>query len=240
MVRTAKQVAKRNRQQAVGYIRVSTDKQDLGPEAQRAAIEAWARARGVELLDVFEDRITSVADMEDRPGFTSALALLQSSEAGIILVAKRDRIARDTLLIAVTERKLQEQGIAIVSAAGEGTDGDADDPAAQLMRAIFDAFAQYERALIRARTKAALAVKKSQGVRLGSAPFGYRVSEDRRELVPHHGEQAAIARARELRGQGMKLEAIAETLNNEGAARRGARWHVSAVHTVLKREAVAA
>ena len=34
---------------AVGYVRVSTDDQNLGPQAQRAAIESWAAREGVQV-----------------------------------------------------------------------------------------------------------------------------------------------------------------------------------------------
>ena len=39
----------------VAYVRVSTDEQKIGPEAQRAAIEAWARAAGVQVVAWHED-----------------------------------------------------------------------------------------------------------------------------------------------------------------------------------------
>lgn len=46
---------------AVGYVRVSTEEQVLGPDAQRAALEQWAVARHIELIAVFEDRVCRVA-----------------------------------------------------------------------------------------------------------------------------------------------------------------------------------
>ena len=40
----------RDQSRAVAYLRVSTEDQALGPEAQRAAIEAWAARQGVQVL----------------------------------------------------------------------------------------------------------------------------------------------------------------------------------------------
>jgi len=54
-------VAKRRRKRdadpdkVIGYIRVSTDEQALGPEAQREALNAWCEAHGARLCAVFED-----------------------------------------------------------------------------------------------------------------------------------------------------------------------------------------
>jgi DNA invertase Pin-like site-specific DNA recombinase len=43
----------------VGYVRVSTDEQMLGPGVQRAALEQWCAARNVTLVGVFSDHAVS-------------------------------------------------------------------------------------------------------------------------------------------------------------------------------------
>lgn len=84
-----------------------------------------------------------------------------------LLVAKRDRLAHDTLLAATIERLVERDGAAVRSAEGLG-DGDA--PEAVLMGRIVDAFAEYERLVIKARTRAALALKKSRSERISREP----------------------------------------------------------------------
>ena len=66
------------------------------------------------------------------------------------------------------------------------------------MKTVIDGAAQYERGLIRARTKAALAAKAAKGERVGQVPYGFKVDADRVRLVPVDGEQTVIATAREL------------------------------------------
>jgi DNA invertase Pin-like site-specific DNA recombinase len=84
-----------------------------------------------------------------------------------------------------------------------------------------DGAAEYERALIRSRTKAALAVIRSQGRKTGgSVPFGYRVADDGRTLQPVESEQAVISRARTLRNDGLSLAAVADALTTEGVVNR--------------------
>src|SRR5579862_3564421 len=146
---------------AVAYLRVSTEDQKLGPEAQRTSIEAWAAREGVSVASWHVDAgVSGAAALEARPALCAALAALREHGAGVLAVAKRDRVARDVVLAAMVERAAEGFGARVVSAAGEGN-GDA--PADQFMRTIVDGAAQYERALIRARTKAALAAKSARG-----------------------------------------------------------------------------
>src|SRR5437016_1706481 len=102
----------------------------------------------------------------------AALALVTAHGAGVILVAKRDRLARDPMVAAVAESLAARAGAVVVSADGAGN---GDDPGAVLMRRMVDAFAEYERALIRARTRSALAVKRGRGERISRhVPYGFR------------------------------------------------------------------
>lgn len=75
-----------------------------------------------------------------------------------MIVAKRDRLGRDLIGVAMIERSVMRKGARIVSAAGEGTEG--TDAGAPMQRQILDVFAEYERRLIGQRTKAALRAKR--------------------------------------------------------------------------------
>lgn len=211
----------------VAYVRVSTSEQALGPEAQRAAIEAWAAREGVKVASWHEDRgVSGGAELDARPGLLAALADVESHRASRLVVARRDRLARDVVLAAMVDRLVARTGAVVASAAGEG---DGADPASQLMRRMVDAFAEYERALIRSRTRAALAVKAARGERVGQVPYGSRVAADGVRLEDEPAERAAVERARELRAAGVSCARIAATLQAEGAPARGARWHATTV-----------
>jgi len=217
----------------VGYVRSSTEDQSLGPVAQRHALEAWVRARGAELVALHEDLgLSGGAALEKRPGLLAALDALREHGAGVLLVAKRDRLARDVLVAAMVERLAARVGASVVSAAGEG---EGNDPAAQLMRTIVDAFAAYERALIRQRTRAALAVKRGRGERTGDVPFGFRLAPDGVHLEELPEEQDVIAEVRRLGGQGLTLRAICERLASLGFSPRSGAWHPQKVARILRR-----
>lgn len=220
---------------AVLYCRVSTEDQNLGPDAQRGAMEAWCASHGVRIAATCEDHgVSGGASLEKRPGLLASLDALKAHRAGILLVAKRDRLARDPIIAAMTEAAAARVGAKIVSAAGEGCEG--DDPASVLMRRMVDAFAEYERGIIRARTKAALAIKARRGERVSRiAPIGTQIAADGRTLDADSNEQRAIARVRALHAAGESYRAIARTLNAEGVACRGSRWHATTIMRIIAR-----
>ncbi len=218
----------------LAYLRVSTDEQaqsGLGLEAQLAAIR---RAAG-EPTAVYSDEGCSGGDPK-RPGLLSCLEALRAGDT--LVVAKRDRLARDTFLALWVEKEAKRRRARIVSAAGEGTDS--DDPAAVLMRTLVDAFAQYERAIIGARTSSALKAKRARGQKTGGyVPFGFRLAEDGRTLVADAAEKAVIAQVRQMRADGWTLRAIAADLEARGVlTKQGrARWHAEGVAAILRQAA---
>ena len=217
---------------AIGYIRVSTEDQQLGPKAQREAIERWARSNDVRVVEIHQDLgISGGAPIEERPGLLKAIDALGANGAGVLLVAKRDRLARDVIVSAMVERLAQRASASIISADGTGN---GVGPEAALMRAIIDAFAAYERALIRSRTKSALAVKRGRGERVsGRAPLGYGF-DDHGKLVNIASEQAVIAKVRTLYSSGVSLNEIARRLNAERVPCRGVRWYPSSVRSIVR------
>lgn len=217
---------------AIGYLRVSTDGQvvsGLGLDAQRSAIDASAARLGLPVAGWYSDAgVSGAASLDARPGLLAALDALKRGD--VLIVAKRDRLGRDVLVVAMVERLASRKGARVVSAAGEGTDG--NSPADVLMRQMIDAFAQFERAVIGVRTKAALQAKRARGERAGTVPFGYVADADGR-LTPCAGERRVVALVRELRDAGYTLQAIADELNAQGyTTRKGTSWrhqYVSAI-----------
>lgn len=151
----------------IGYIRVSTDQQDLGPEVQRQGIERSANGKD---LIIFEDRIGGGSDVEKREGLAAALAELRRGDE--FIVYKLDRLARDLMLQLIIEKRIKDKGCKLVSCQDEGTEGE-DSPQKELIRQILAVFAQFERSLIKQRTREALRIKKQQGIKLGAPIKSY-------------------------------------------------------------------
>jgi DNA invertase Pin-like site-specific DNA recombinase len=226
---------------AAAYIRVSTDSQadsGAGLAAQRAAIEVFAKRAGITITSWHEDAgVSGAAGIEARPGLAAAIASLRKGDT--LIVAKRDRVARDTFLSAVIERAVTRKGAAIVSADGVGNGNDAADA---FMRQVMSAAAEFERGLIRQRTKAAMAAKRKAGERCGQVPFGWCLGEDGSTLVPVAEEQRVIEQIVRCREAGMSYRAIAAILTEEGIAPKGGSgsWVHTSVKSILDRQAALA
>jgi site-specific DNA recombinase len=206
----------------LGYVRVSSAEQassGLGLEAQRAALASYMAKLGAAIVAVFEDAgLSGGLSIEERPGLLAAVNALKKGD--VLLVAKRDRLGRDVVAVALIERMVARKGARIVSTAGEGTE--TEDPTALLMRRIIDSFAEYERLLIGARTKAALAAKRARGERAGNVPFGFSANADGK-LVDAPSERAVIAEVQRLRADGRTLRQVVRELRSQGVVGRTGR-----------------
>lgn len=206
----------------LGYARVSTDEQKQSGAwlaAQRAAIEAECRRRGWHLVEVIEDAGYSARDLK-RPGVQVALETLRRREAGVLVVAKLDRLSRSMLDFTALMAQASKASWALVAL---DCAVDTTTPAGEAMANVLATFAQFERRLIGQRTREALAIKKAQGVRLGRPPS-----------LPDHVRR----RIRRERKRGKSFAAIARALNEDGVptAQGGRRWYASTVSAVLTRK----
>lgn len=71
-----------------------------------------------------------VTPIEQRPGLCAALSALREHQAGVLVVARMDRIGRDPIVVAMIEKTAAMRGAKVVSASGEGN---GDSPADQFI-----------------------------------------------------------------------------------------------------------
>src|SRR6185436_15543859 len=220
-------------QTAVAYYRVSTRQQQrsgLGIEAQRATVQRFAEAEGLTVIAEFVEAETGKgADALDRrPQLAAALAAAKSARC-CVLVSKLDRLSRDVAFVS----GLMAQRVPFI-VAELGRDAD------PFMLHLYAALAEKERRLISERTKAALAVRKAAGGKLGN-PTNIQQAGD-------IGRTAAVAAAdeharsllpllRSLRAEGtITIGGVTRALNERKIPTpRGSRWHVSSVANLLAR-----
>lgn len=179
----------------IGYIRVSTDKQDA--ENQRAAILDYAHSNRMLVDDIIAITISSRRDMKHR----RIDELMERLEKGdVLIVAELSRLGRSIEEVIHIVNSLVSSGVRLIGIK-QGIDiRGAHDMASKVIITVFGLLAELERDLISSRTKMALAARKACGIRLGRPPG--RSSRSKldgqldtiSELLRHQVSKSAIAR----------------------------------------------
>lgn len=211
------------------YLRVSSIGQTQGDgyDRQLASCQMWAEANGYEIVEIFRESITGKSELEDRPALSELFAALEENGIKTVIIEKVDRLARDLMIQESIIGDMQKHGYTLISVAEP--DLCSTDPSRILIRQIFGALAQYDRAMIILKLRGARQrMKAREGRCEGSKPFGFK-----------SGESEVLTQMRDLRASGMSCDRIAETLNANGVlARRGGKWLGCTVNKILKREEV--
>jgi len=170
---------------AVGYVRVSTGKQD--ETMQHDALDA----AGILKRNRYVDHGVS-GTKTSRPGLD---AMLEDVEPGdVVTVYKLDRLGRSTAHVVTLLHELTERGVHVRSL----SDGlDTTTPTGKAMLSMLAVFAEMERSFISERTTAGLAAARQQG-RTGGRP--------------KKADAAMQRRAQTLRDSGESVPDIARTL----------------------------
>jgi DNA invertase Pin-like site-specific DNA recombinase len=223
---------------AVAYIRVSDDDQANAVGDQREAIEAWASRRRVQVASWQVDRgVGGAVPIAERPGLVAAYAAVREHRAGVLVATSAERFAHDSLVAWLIERAALTEGAAIHTV--DGTVRARDDEAeGSWTRGALDLAGAYVRVLNRARTREALAAKKSRGERVGAVPYGFRLAEDGLHLEACAPEQDVIDTVRALSAEGLSQRAIVASLAARGVVgRTGAPLQQTQVARMLLRAA---
>jgi DNA invertase Pin-like site-specific DNA recombinase len=212
----------------VAYRRVSTQKQSrsgLGLEAQDTAIRLYAAQTGCKVIGEFTD--VETGKRSDRPELAKAINCAKRNKA-VLVIAKLDRISRKVYFIS----GLMESGVDFFAA-----DCPNDDITMTHFRAVI---AEDEARKISQRTKAALAVAKARGVKLGTpenlteAARVKGADENRNQAVTAYALITPLIE--KLRTEGLSMKAIADRLNDGGhVTRTGSPWSAMQIKRVLDR-----
>jgi DNA invertase Pin-like site-specific DNA recombinase len=211
----------------IAYYRVSTDKQGesgLGLEAQRTDVRRFIQPENIDL------ELTEIESGKkaQRPVLNQAIELCRKHGA-TLLIAKLDRLARNVSFVSM----IMKSGIKFIAV---------DMPSAtELTIHIYSAIAEDEAKRISKRTKDALAVKKAQGITLGSPQNLTKVAREKAVIsikskaLNNENNIRAKAMINLLKGQGHTLQTIANKLNASGfKTSKGGQFAPMQVKRLLK------
>lgn len=193
---------------------------------QGEAINRYASGQGITIERTFrEEGVSGTRELENRPALQELLLAIESGDVRIVLIEALNRLARDLMVQETILGDFRKRGITVISVSEP--DLCSDDPSRKLMRQIFGAIAEYDKAMIVLKLRGARQrIKARTGRCEGSKPFG--ASE---------GHRLTVERILVLRASGMAVDTIAETLNAEGhKSKTGGKWYGSSVRNVILRE----
>ncbi len=164
--------------QVIGYIRVSTEEQDLNK--QEHLLLKYAQQHEMQIHDFIQVEISSRRTSRERR-IDELLARLRDGD--VLLVAELSRLGRNMFEVINLINQLSANGVKLVfvrqpELSTAGAHG-------KLLLAIYSYFAEAEREFISVRTKQGLAAAQANGRQLGR-PKGSRDKE--RVLDPHRDQ----------------------------------------------------
>lgn len=214
------------------YTRVSSSNQAAsdrdGIPRQRDACVTIAKEKGFTVEAEFSDSITGDAAWNQRPGFLDMVGAILDNGVRAVVVENLTRLARSFVIADQVLVFLAGHGVSLIDAStGEDvTAAMQEDPMKRAIIQMRAVFSELEKASLVRKLRAARQRKKAATGRCeGQKPYG---------TFP--GEEATLARIRELRRNGAGPVRIARALNVTGhQTRKGGPWRPSTVQGILSR-----
>ena len=145
---------------------------------------------GIDAVNVYHDFASGVRD--DRPGLDSCLRALRKGD--VLVVWKLDRLGRNLAHLVNTVQDLSARSVGLRVLAGQGAQIDTTTAAGRLVFGIFAALAEFERELIRERTRAGLKAARARG-RKGGRKFALSKAQVRRVQAAMAHRDTSVVRA---------------------------------------------
>jgi DNA invertase Pin-like site-specific DNA recombinase len=182
----------RRRRRVIGYLRVSTQDQDL--EKNKADILALANQKELGHVSWVEEKVRGTKDWRKRK-LGDVLETLQAGDT--IVVSELSRLGRSTLQILEIMKVARKKGIAVYAVKGGWSLNSSME--SKILLTVFGMISEIERDLISQRTKEGLKARKAAGVRLGrpKGPGKSKLdpySEEIVALLKNGSTQAYVAR----------------------------------------------
>ena len=221
------------KRKAFGYLRVSGKGQagedKHGLQRQREAIQRYAKSNKVEVVEWFTDAgVSGATELDNRPALGELVLAVETNGVSDVLVERLDRLARDLVVQELILARFKRSGVRLTSVS-EGDVGDGD-PSRKLVRQIMGSVAEYDKAILVAKLRAARENKRRRSGRCEGPRF-YGESDP--------AERRAVERVYELRRKRpgrrrLGSTRIAQAMQREGFPTRfGGEWTAQTVKAIL-------
>ena len=167
----------------VGYARTSTLEQNAGLEAQLRDLLAY----GVDVQDIYQEQVSSVAD---RDQLDAALRGLRKGDK--LIVCKLDRLCRSVRHLGELLEVLEGKGAGLVILSIGGQAIDTTTATGKLMLNVMSSVAQFEREMMLERQREGISKAKAEGKYTGRKPTAMAKGEAVLALIKSGMSKQAI------------------------------------------------
>lgn len=242
---------------AVGYIRMSTDKQEDSPARQRGEIERMAAKGSYQILCWYEDHGLTGTESLNRPEFQRLLKDAAAGKFRAVLMYEQSRFSREDALDAMLHWRLfRDAGVKLVTC--QRGEIRFDDLAGLITAIVGQHEARGESIRIAQRSLSGRTMRAREGIHTGRVAYGFdrEIFDDsgalvrrigwneeftkplswKSRLVPTANQEIldGIRCAFEQAAEGRPLQQIAITLNQQGLRTRyGRTFNSGRLHRLL-------
>lgn len=146
----------------LGYVRVSSDKQDL--QQQKHTILEFAQ-KGRFFVDRFVEIEASTKRNQNQRKIDELLEILHEGDE--LITVELSRLGRNMLEVLNLLEAFDAKGVTVTFVRQQELSTGNKNPHSKLLRAIYSYFAEAEREFISQRTKSGLEAARAKGVQLG-------------------------------------------------------------------------
>lgn len=198
---------------AIGYVRVSTDKQGNSVDMQPDKIRKYCEYNGIELINIIIDEdVSGFTPINDRVGGRKIAEMIKSKSIDCVVTLKLDRLFRNTADALMTTEVWNKKDIALHIVDMSGMSIDTSSAVGRMFITMMAGFSEMERTLISERTSAALQHRKLNKKVYGMAPIGYSVDDN--GCLYQNSDIEVVKAVFALRAEGLGLNEISRQMNS--------------------------
>lgn len=220
-------------QNAVGYVRYSSDSQSDGYsiEAQINAINQYASREGLNVLKFYIDEAKTGTN-DNREAFLSLISDSKKKEFECVLVHKLDRFSRNRKDSIVYRAKLKESGVKLISVLEKI---DEDNPEDIILLSVLEGMNQFYSMNLGREVKKGMTVAASKGQFVGGrVPLGYFSDRKIKKLQILESEAIRVRDMYQQVADGMTIKNLVHyTIENGYTTKEGRDYNMKTLTLLL-------